>query len=274
MIDLHLHTTASDGQFTPAELVARASACRLTVMAVTDHDTTAAVAESRRLASAVGITLVPGIEISSVDEGRDTHVLGYFIDAADPSLAAILETQRRRRIARVEQIAERLRSLGLPVDMSPVIAAARRDPGRSIGRPQVALAMVEGGHVADIRSAFDRYLSPGCPAFIPREGPSPEAVIDVIHAAGGLASLAHPGRSSADTRIRELRDAGLDAVEVFHPSHDDLLVARYAALARDLGLLVTGGSDFHGDRGHGQAPGAVTLPAEAWMKLRAARPDA
>lgn len=271
MIDLHLHTTASDGRCTPRELVDRVAAEGLTVIAVTDHDTTAAVADVRREAHERGILAISGIEITAVEDGRDVHVLGYFIDPSHAALAQFLTRQRQARVSRVEAIAARLAALRMPIDLEPLLADARRQTGRSIGRPNVARAMIEAGYVADTREAFDRWLGNGGPAFVSREGAPAEDVISMIHAAGGLASLAHPGRTQIDARLTALRDVGLDALEAFHSDHEPATVQRYERIARELGLLVTGGSDFHGDPAHGLAPGGATLPAPEWERLRGAR---
>lgn len=270
MIDLHLHTTASDGRLTPRALVERVAAAGVTIMAVTDHDTTAAVAEVRRLAAGHGIEAVPGIEITAVEHGRDVHVLGYFMNPDDAALAKLLATQRARRVSRVQAMAERLAALGLPVDITPLLAAAERDTGRSIGRPQIAQAMIAAGHARDTREAFDRWLGGNGAAFVPREGPPIEDVVSALHLAGGLASLAHPGKTRIDARIPALRDVGLDAIEAFHPDHDAQQREAYTRLAASLGLLVTGGSDFHGDPAHGLEPGAMSLPPAEWTRLRAA----
>lgn len=270
MIDLHLHTTASDGRCTPAELVGRAAAAGVTVMAVTDHDTTAASVESQMLARTRGIEAVAGIEITAIEQERDVHVLGYFIDPDAAALARFLTRQREQRVARIEAMCERLAALGVPVDMAPALARARAEPSWSIGRPEVARALVAAGHAADMQDAFDRFIATGRPGFVPRAGASPETVFAVIHEAGGLASLAHPGLTSLDGRIEAWSRAGLDALEAHHSEHDDVTTARYLALALRLGLLVTGGSDFHGDPEHGGEPGSVTLPAEGWVRLRAA----
>jgi predicted metal-dependent phosphoesterase TrpH len=267
MIDLHLHTTASDGRLTPGELVDQVVAAGVTIMAVTDHDTTAAVREVQALARARDIEAISGIEITAIDGGSDVHVLGYFLDPDHAGLSAFLGRQRAVRVARVEAIARRLGSLGVPVDVGPLLADAQKQTGRSIGRPQVARAMVDAGHVADTREAFDRWLGRGQPGFVAREGAASEQVIAVIHEAGGIASIAHPGRSIADARIAALRDAGLDALEAFHPDHDAALVDHYIGRARTLGLLMTGGSDFHGDPAHGLVPGSVTLPQTEWQRL-------
>lgn len=271
MIDLHLHTTVSDGRCTPGELVGRAAAAGLSVLAVTDHDTIGAVAEVQAGCASRGMLGIPGIEITAVDEQRDVHMLGYFFDPDDSELAAFLTGQREVRMARVQAIATQLEALGMPIDLSAVLAAAPARGGRSLGRPQVARAMIDAGHVADTREAFDLWLGRGCPAFVPRTGASPERVIAIVHAARGLVSLAHPGRTRIDRRIPELAAAGLDALEVYHPDHDELAVGRYRHLASQHGLLVTGGSDFHGDPAYGLEPGAATLPQADWDILLAAR---
>jgi predicted metal-dependent phosphoesterase TrpH len=274
LIDLHLHTTASDGRCTPAELVRLARAASLTVIAATDHDTTAAVGDVGRSAALEGIEAIAGIEVTAVEDGRDVHVLGYFIDPDRAELQQFLAAQRAHRLARVREIAARLDALGMPVDIETVLADATRDPSRSVGRPQIARAMIAGGYVTTVDEAFARWLGRECPAFVPRVGASPEVVIATIHEAGGLASLAHPGRTDIDERITSLRDAGLDALEAFHSDHDEAARERYARLARSLGLQVTGGSDFHGDPARATCPGSTTLPAAHWRALLASRPHA
>jgi predicted metal-dependent phosphoesterase TrpH len=270
VIDLHLHTTASDGRCTPQELVDRTSRAGLTVMAVTDHDTVAAISEVRSAAESRGIDVVAGIEISAVESGRDVHVLGYFINPRDAGLAAFLAQQRAQRIARVKAISGRLASLGMPIDIAPLLADARESGGRSVGRPQIARAMIAAGYVANTREAFDRWLASDRPAFVSKSGATPGEVIRIVHAAGGLASLAHPGQTDVDPRMAAYVEAGLDALEAYHPDHDAGAVDRYRRMAAQLKLVVTGGSDFHGDEDHGCEPGAVTLPADDWGRLREA----
>jgi predicted metal-dependent phosphoesterase TrpH len=268
VIDLHLHTTASDGHCTPRELVDRAAKAGVTVMAVTDHDTTASVNEAAAAGAAHRIEVIAGIEITAVEDGRDVHMLGYFVDPADVQLAAFLSRQRAQRIERVKAVGDRLAQIGMPIDITPLVARAEEEGGRSVGRPQIAHAMIAAGYVADSREAFDRWLATGRPAFVPRAGAPPRDVIAIVHAAGGLVSLAHPGQTAVDPRISEYVRAGLDALEVFHPDHDEELTGKYGELASRLKLLVTGGSDFHGDPSHGWEPGAVALPADAWRRLR------
>jgi predicted metal-dependent phosphoesterase TrpH len=268
-VDLHLHTTASDGLRSVDDLVREAVDVGLSVMAITDHDTMASVPRASALCAQAGVTLVPGIEITAMEAGRDIHVLGYFLDAAHDGLQQFLARQRRNRLDRVHAIADRLAAAGAAIDIEPLVSDADRHDGRSIGRPQVARALVAAGHASTTNEAFERWLSRGRPAFVPRAGANPEQVIGIIHDASGLASIAHPGIAHVDDRIPSLKDAGLDALEAYHSDHDDAARDRYLALARDLNLLVTGGSDYHGDPAHGLNPGDVTLPAHEWERLSA-----
>lgn len=268
MIDLHLHTSASDGAHEPEELVRRAWLAGVRVMSVTDHDTIGAVPRAAAAARTFGIELVPGIEITAVVDGGDVHVLGYFIDVDSAALGAFLETQRVDRVRRARALAERLASLGMPIDVEPLLAAAR-DAGRVVGRPQVAAALVRAGHVATVREAFDRWIGEGRPAHVSRTGVPPDAVVGLVHEAGGVASLAHPGQLDRDDAIPPLARAGLDAIEAYHPDHDEAATARYRAMAVALGLAVTGGSDFHSDLGHhAPALGTISLPADDFDRLR------
>jgi len=266
LIDLHLHTTASDGTLTPSELVARARAAGLSIFSITDHDTTAGSDAACTTARDAGLQLVPGIEISAVAEGRDVHVLGYFIDTASPSLRAFLDRQREDRVRRVAEMGERLAALGCPIDLSPIVADAGR--GRSVGRPQIAAALLDAGYVQTRDEAFDRFLEFGGAAYVSRCGASPEEVVAIVHGAGGIASLAHPGVSARDHLIAPLAAAGLDAIEAAHSDHDAATEARYRALAADLGLLITAGSDFHGDGGYRTSRlGAISLTAAEFGAL-------
>ncbi len=274
MIDLHLHTTASDGRSSPESLVAEAAAAGVTAMAVTDHDTVAAVAVTRTAAVRAGIDLVAGIEITAVDDGRDVHVLGYFVDDADADLLAFLVAQRASRRERVADILARLDSLGVGLDAAAILGGVSVASGRAIGRPAIARALVAAGHVRDIGEAFDRYLAPGRPAFAPRVGPSPKAVVQQIRAAGGLASLAHPAKLDDDDLVGDIVRDGIDAIEVYHPDHDDGAMTRYHQCAAANNLLVTGGSDYHGPgSGRTAALGHVGLSDVEFARLaaRAAR---
>jgi len=260
-----MHTTASDGRLAPAALVARAAAAGLKTISVTDHDTVAAIAEVTTAAAASGIRVVPGIEITAVQDGRDVHVLGYFFDAESERLAAFLVAQRERRVSRVRDIAARLSAGHVFVDVEPLIHAAAARPGSSVGRPQIAREMVRAGHAGSVQEAFDVWLASGRPAFVPRTGPGPAEVIEVIHDAGGVASFAHPGVTRRDDLIEPLVSRGLDAIEVYHSDHSPEATATYRRMAKQLGALVTGGSDFHGEdgkpeRAHRAVLGVVVLP--------------
>ena len=268
MIDLHLHTTASDGLFEPAALVDLAWRAGIRTMSVTDHDTTAALGEAENAATASGIAFVPGIEITAVHNGRDVHLLGYFIDRDDTALAEFLERQRADRVRRVDEMAQKLAGMGKPVDREALLAPRRS--GTSLGRPMVARALVRAGHVTDTRQAFDQLIGEGRPAFIPRCGPSPADVIGIIGRAGGLASLAHPGLLRRDELIPGMIDSGLTAVEAFHSDHDASTTERYLSFADRYGILVSGGSDYHGEKERRKAAfGAVGLPPERFERLKA-----
>jgi hypothetical protein len=258
MIDLHLHTTASDGTDTPAELVRACRAAGLSTMAVTDHDTVAALAESASEAGSAGIAFVPGIEITAAWHRRDVHVLGYFIDPGSAALGAFLRAQVDNRLRRARAVGDKLASLGAPIDIEALIA---RLNGQPLLRPHIAAALVDAGHAADGVDAFDRYIGEGRPAYVGRRGAAPADVVRIIRDAGGLSSMAHPGVTRADELIPALAAAGLDAIEAFHTDHAPEDTARYLALARRLGLAVTGGSDFHGFRSvHSNGFGTVCLP--------------
>ena len=276
MIDLHLHTTASDGRLSPAALVALAARTGLRVVSVTDHDTVAGLAEARTAAGAHGVRLVDGIEMTAVDAGRDVHVLGYFFDPEDTDLARFLQGQRVARIDRVREIAQRLHGLHLDIDVGALLDATPATSGRSVGRPLVADALVSAGHAADRRDAFDRLLGTNCPAFVPRCGPDVSAVVAAIANAGGVASLAHPGLLGTDDRIPAYAASGLAAIEARHRDHTPADEERYRHLARALGLAVSGGSDFHGEHesrdGSVSAPGSVRLGPEDFAVLEARRP--
>ncbi len=268
MIDLHTHTTASDGRRSPASLVAAAVAAGVTVLGVTDHDTVTGCAPASAACADAGIEFVPGIELTSVRDATDVHVLGYFIDAASPPLVSFLADQRRRRVDRVRQMILRLAMSGVELDADAVLKPGIDDPATSAGRPWIARALVKRGYCATTGEAFERWLSRGRPAFVPRLAPPPEDVFARIHAAGGVASIAHPGLVGRDEWIPEFAEAGVDALEAYHTKQDGEQTARYIALADRLGLAVSGGSDYHGDESHGAvSPGSVSLPRAAYDAL-------
>ena len=242
-VDLHAHTTFSDGLLTPEALVARAIEKRLGALAVTDHDTVEAIPRARA-AAAGHLELVPGIEMSTAYEGADLHILGYYINPEHGPLLERLAGFQVERRRRTQAIIERLRELGVPVELEEVLELA--GPG-VIGRPHVAEAMVRAGLVADFDDAFERYLGAQAPAYVPRPAFSPGEAIALIHGADGVSVLAHPGSQMPDSVIERLKGFGLRGIEVWHPQHGGTTVRRFLALAQRLGLLTTGGSDFHGE---------------------------
>jgi predicted metal-dependent phosphoesterase TrpH len=242
-IDLHLHTTASDGQLSPTGLVQLAREHGLDVIAITDHDTTNGIEEAQQAAQGKPV-VIPGIELSADDGGIDVHTLGYFIDFRAPAFQEHLIRFRDDRLHRGKRIVEKLGALGFPLDWERVAEIA--DQG-AVGRPHVARAMVEAGYVETVKEAFDRYLYTGGPAYVGRERLSPEGAIELIHSVGGVAVLAHPGLVPhyESLLIERLVPAGLDGIEVVHPDNAPPIEKRARELAQQYSLIMTGGSDFH-----------------------------
>jgi hypothetical protein len=270
VIDLHTHTTASDGTYAPAELVARAATAGITTLAVTDHDTLGGCEAASAACTAASITFVAGIEITAVRDDQDVHILGYFVDPRSVALQQFLARQRQQRVDRIHQMIGRLDELGVRFDTSAILARATEAGERAIGRPEIARALVASGQVASMQEAFDRYLAFGRAAFVPRTAAAPSEVFARIHEAGGIVSLAHPGLVEHDEWIEEFVAAGLDALEAYHSEHDVEDTARYLAMAERFGLAVSGGSDFHGESGHAAAfLGAVSLPQAEFDRLAA-----
>jgi predicted metal-dependent phosphoesterase TrpH len=269
LIDLHTHTTASDGRSTPAELVARAKSAGVQVLSVTDHDTTAACAPVAAACARAGIEFVPGIEITAIVDGKDVHMLGYFMDPDDDRLGVFLAEARRMRINRIRRMVQKLAEHGIHLDVEAVLSPGMTDTQKAAGRPWIARALIAAGHVATIGEAFDRWLSSGRPAFVERIGPTPEDVIREVHGARGLVAIAHPGLLQRDDLIPGLARAGMDAIEAYHSKHPADDTVRYLTFAERLGLSVSGGSDYHADPGASIQVGSVTLPRELFDALKA-----
>lgn len=240
-VDLHVHSTASDGSLAPAEVVAAARAGRLDIIALADHDTTAGVAEAQ--AEAGPPAVVPAIEVSSTHGGEDLHVLGYFVDPAHP---ALLEHGRRaqdRRRERMRGMIRRLAALGVDVAYDDVLAEAGDAP---LGRPHLARALVKAGHVRVVSEAFDRFIADGAPAFLPIELLTPRDAIELIHAAGGVAVWAHPRLGVLERELAAFVEWGLEGIECYRPLNSTAETRRLVDAAGRHGLLTTGGSDWHG----------------------------
>lgn len=269
MIDLHLHTTASDGRSSPEQLVHVAREAGVRVLAVTDHDTMAGLDLVAARCAEFGIEWVPGVEITAMQDGVDVHVLGYFVDRRSAELAAFLETQAADRVRRIREMIEKLEAVGVRVDADALFEGHGDPAGGWVGRPLLARLLVRQQVVRSTREAFERYLSPAGSAWVPRRAPTPAEVIAIVHRAGGLASLAHPGHMGHDEWIPAMAAAGLDALEAHYPEHSPPITTHYRALAERLGLSLSGGSDYHGDPGYGPArPGSVSLPVEAFEDLK------
>jgi len=237
-------------------------------IALTDHDTVAGVAEAREAAHAHGVELIPAVEISTVEGERQIDMLGFGIDTADPKLLDTLSRIRAGRFGRAEGMVQRLNDLGYPVSWERVQAIAG---GENIGRPHVARAMVEAGIVPDVKSAFtDEFIANGGRCYVERVKITPEEAIALIAAAGGAAVIAHPGRSLiTDDEVSRYASKGLAGIEVFYPQHDDARTAHFLTLADRHGLVVTGGSDDHGDINEGRLMGTIRLPYAHVERLKA-----
>lgn len=274
-IDLHTHSSASDGTDAPGDVIRRAARLGVQVVALTDHDTYAGIPEARRAADEVGVELVVGMEMSTRLRGRTVHLLVYGGDIDDADLGAELARIRAARTERIPKIVARLATLGIPVSASDIEAQAG---GSSIGRPHVADALVAAGHVRDRTEAFDRFLHDGGPAAVEKyEPPLPDA-LNLVHAAGAVAVIAHPwGRGSrqvldAGTIGELVREHRLDGLEVDHADHGpkgSATRAELRAIAHTHGLLVTGSSDHHGHGKVGHEIGSETTAPGVWEKLRA-----
>ncbi len=266
--DLHVHTTASDGELTPAQVVEAAARAGLAAVGICDHDTVDGLEEGLAAGRRLGIEVVPGVELNcNADSATEVHVLGYYVDRRRPEFTRLLADLKAARSGRGEEMVRRLRAVGLPVTWERVREIAGAG---SVGRPHVAQALLERGLVHSLQQAFDEYLEVGRPGYVPRFKLSPAETVRLVRRSGGAAVLAHPGLIGRDALIHELLPAGLQGLEVFHPDHDEAVQRRYLALCRELGLIVTGGSDYHGPRFGHPAPGVKRVALGAVEQLRRA----
>lgn len=265
-VDLHAHSTASDGSRRPADVADAARAAGLCAVALTDHDTVAGLEEAEAAARQHGLRLVAGVELSAVEGNAETHILGLHITERAP-LEHRLVAVREMRMTRAARIVERLNALGMPVTMDAVL---REAAGGAVGRPHVARALIAGGWALDFREAFDRYLGNNRPAFVPKDRLPIAEAIALIHDAGGLAVLAHPGAHLTHERLAALVADGLDGIEVLHPSHSWDDSQRLDALASEFSLVRSGGSDWHGAEDGARTLGTMRVPA-LWLAEQDAR---
>lgn len=243
MIDLHTHTNRSDGMHSPEALVLLAKSKSLTALGITDHDEVGALERARRAGSEAGVQIIPGVELSTMCNGFDVHILGYFIDDHSARLLEALNHLKDERIKRTHRILQKLDTLGLSLSFE----AVQRVAGEGcIGRPHVAEALVHAGLVRTFQDAFDLFLAENKPAFEPKMKLLPAEAVALIHAAGGVASLAHPGQNLTLEVVNKVITCGVDAIETIHPKHSAAQRRVFEQLAEQHGLLQTGGSDFHG----------------------------
>lgn len=264
-VDLHLHSTASDGLFSPAQLVEKAASVGLAAVSLTDHDTMAGVEEAREAGRRRGMEVLPGVELSVItDDDKEIHLLAY--DPLRPQIINDTLVQlRRERYRRMEEMVLRLQELGIGISPEEITAAAAP---AAPGRLHLARLMVKGGYCSGIKKAFSQYLGRGRPAYVPRKTLNPEGAIEMLHRAGAVPVVAHPG-ADGKAYLHKLVSMGLRGVEVYHPDHNPELTRYYRHQAARYDLLITGGSDFHGDSSYRRGQlGGITLPYRHFKALK------
>jgi hypothetical protein len=268
-VDLHAHSLRSDGALSPTDLVKRAAARGVRELALADHDTLAGIAEAVAAGRDLGVRIIPASELNTESEWGDAHILGYFIDPADAALEERLRWLRENRGRRIEVMVEKLNQLGYAVDLVRVLEIAQ---GGALGRPHLAQALLERGHVRTYDEAFDTLIAKDSPAYVARVGLTPLEAVELVRTHGGVPSLAHPGTVvRPEELIPKLVSAGLAGIEAYYGEHSPEMTARCLTLARTYGLVPTGGSDFHGRGEHGTDLGGVFVPPESIAALESRR---
>ena len=265
--DLHLHSNFSDGELSPEQIVIEASRLGFAAIAITDHDILDSIEPALSAGAEYGIEIIPGVELSAESNGEEIHILGYYMDWLDQKFQEKLQEFRDSRYSRAMKIVDKLNQLGVDIDYEDVL---KRADTNSVGRPHVAAALVERGHVATISEAFDRFLRDDGPAYMPKQKLTPNEAIAMILDVGGVPVLAHPGGIKQDI-IPELVSAGLMGLEAFHPSHSTYLSDYYSDLAKRYNIVITGGSDCHGLIKDQMTIGSVKLRYEHVDALKEAR---
>jgi len=270
-VDLHVHTTASDGTQTPTEVVEEALKKGLLAIAITDHDSIDGLKEALEAGRRMGVEVIPGVEINAQHEGKEAHILGYFVELGDTPLSRTLERLRRGRLERIRKIVSKLNGLGVGITVEDVLAFAEKDG--SLGRPHVARAIAAKGYAKNASEAFAKFLDKDRPAYVPRPKLTPHEAVSVIVDAGAVPVLAHPAVAGHwEGLIRELMALGLRGIEAYHPDHTPDQAEKYRGLAERLGLIVTGGSDAHGPSAvRAIEVGEVTMPYSVVLRLKEAR---
>jgi 3',5'-nucleoside bisphosphate phosphatase len=257
-IDLHLHTTDSDGLYTAKQLMQAVKKLGYHTISITDHDTIEGYLKSRELAKEYKINLLPGVEISSHYQGHDVHILAYCFDCKHPELLDILDYIHRGRIARAEKMLANLDQIGIHIDMEDLFRLSGDQD--LLGRPHIARAMIEKGYCRSIREAFDKYIGDHCPGYVPKPSLEVHDIIRIIKEAGGISSIAHPYKLFSNLFIEDFREMGLDGLEVYYMDHSPQQVAFYESITRKFGMIRTGGSDFHGEDNRGTVFGSFSAP--------------
>ena len=272
-IDLHLHTTASDGAFAPADLVRMAQKAGLDCIAITDHDSTEGVAPAQEAGRECGVRVIAGIELNTTWRGQSVHILGYFVDTQCPELQAVVARRRDSRLYRAQQIVEKLAALDMPLDWEDILKGA---DGGAVGRPHIAKAMIARGYVRDSSEAFNTYLGHGKPAYVEQPKLTPVEAVSLLRRAGAASGLAHPynvegaEQVDLDVLVPALADAGLDAIETYYTDYGVERRAAILRIAARFNLIPTGGSDFHGGGILAQAEmGAIHVPSASLARLEA-----
>lgn len=266
--DLHLHTRFSDGTFTPEELARRASNHGLAAVALTDHDTVEGCGRMAAACSANSVEFIPGTELTADHAGTELHILGYFVDTTSPEFLNHLSRFQMVRQSRIQEMVTRLNEHGVDLKVESVLKVANC---QSPGRPHVARALVQEGYCSDYDQAFERFLKKGRPAWVPKARVDYSTAIELIHQAGGVAVLAHPGLYRADALIPKLVDAGLDGLECWHTKHNGAAAEAYSRTANELGLVATGGSDCHGESKGQPLIGTLRIPYSQVTQLKERR---
>ncbi len=268
-IDLHTHSLRSDGALSPADLVRRAAARGVTIQALSDHDTLSGVAEAASEGDRLGVRIIPATELNTESEWGHVHVLAYFVDPMDAKFEERMKELRENRGDRIKKMVENLNRLGHPVSLARVHEIAR---GGSLGRPHLAQALFEAGHVPSYDAAFDTLISDKSPAYVSRVGLAPVEAVELVRAHGGVPALAHPGTVlRLEELLPQLVQAGLAGIECYYGSHTPAWTAECLRLAAQFELIPTGGSDFHGRGDHGADLGGVFVPPENVTALEARR---
>lgn len=267
-VDLHVHTIYSDGTFTPAQVVERALAEGLVAVGIADHDSTLGIEEAMSAAAEKEIEVVPAVELSCTAHELDIHVLGYYVDYKDSGLHEVLSKVRDERFNRAVKMVKKLKGLGVELNMAEVEHLAG---GGAVGRPHIAEVLVKNGYVKSFNEAFVRYIGYHSPAYVPKMKMSPKEALDLLKSVGAITVLAHPGAVGRDEIIPEFVRQGLEGIEVWHSKHDPSTSRRLAKIAKSYGLLMTGGSDCHGERQDGPLLGKVKIPYEILEELKSAR---